>query len=250
MKDFMKMLAIAVILGLCLGMIPFALCEGESSELTEQPPEIQNFEEEAAPVPEVKETSASEGTKEPEAEATEEPTTETSTEEEVDDTQEQAGEATEETTTETSTEEETGDSQEQAGEAAEEPTTETPTEEQADDSQAVTDTQPDLASTTEIPDDVPLESDELTDAPEEPIPFKASVSLQCSGNGSFFYGDRVTLVAKIHDANADYRIRWEVNRHDGSGWRTIPGEDGTSYHFIITEEIANYEYRVVLVAAD
>ena len=36
--------------------------------------------------------------------------------------------------------------------------------------------------------------------------------------------------------------------NDGSGWRTIEGETEDEYEFVITEENAAYDYRVVLTA--
>lgn len=81
-------------------------------------------------------------------------------------------------------------------------------------------------------------------------PFRGSVWIERKGNGAIYFGDRVVLEAKVRDANADYRIRWEVDRQDGAGWETVPGASEEEYGFVVTEENAAYAYRVVLVRLD
>lgn len=63
--------------------------------------------------------------------------------------------------------------------------------------------------------------------------------------GEIFFGDKVVLRAKVSDANAAYSIRWEMDK--GNGWEAIGGEHDTTYDFVVSEENANYAYRVVLV---
>ena len=61
-------------------------------------------------------------------------------------------------------------------------------------------------------------------------------------NSEICYGRDVTLVARVSGADMDYRLVWEVN--DGSGWFAVAS--GDEYTFLLTPDIVNREYRVVL----
>lgn len=82
---------------------------------------------------------------------------------------------------------------------------------------------------------------------DQQTPFTGSVKLERKGEGNLYFGDEVTLTANVQNANKLYEIRWEVNRQNEEGWTTISGENGTDYDFVLTQENANFEYRVVLV---
>ena len=79
-----------------------------------------------------------------------------------------------------------------------------------------------------------------------PVPFTAEVEIELETKGDVFYGDEITLKAVVKNATAPYAIRWEMN--DGSGWKEIKGETEDEYEFVITEENAGHDYRVVLTA--
>ena len=65
---------------------------------------------------------------------------------------------------------------------------------------------------------------------------------------TFAYGQRVTLMAKVTSVEMSYRLVWEANDGDERGWYTIG--TGMEYSFIVTPEIMNRGYRVVLFAVD
>ena len=62
------------------------------------------------------------------------------------------------------------------------------------------------------------------------------------------YGDTVTLVAKVMDVDMSYRLVWEATDDDERGWYTIGS--GDEYSFVVTPEIMNRGYRVVLFTVD
>ena len=78
------------------------------------------------------------------------------------------------------------------------------------------------------------------------MPFAATVRIELVNTGDIYYGDEIILRAVIADATAAYTIRWEYN--DGQGWEEIQGETEAEYRFIVTQENAAYNYRVVLLA--
>ena len=79
----------------------------------------------------------------------------------------------------------------------------------------------------------------------EPVEFTGTVEVDMRNSGDIYYGDKITLVARISNANLPYSIRWEVDKDNG--WTTISGETGDTYDFVVTEENEGYAYRVVLV---
>lgn len=97
---------------------------------------------------------------------------------------------------------------------------------------------------TEAPTAEPTEKAK-EDVPEAPIAFTGTVEIEMKNTGELYYGDTVTLRAVIRDANTGYILRWEVN--DGTGWTEIEAADKLEYEFIVLEENAHFEYRVVLI---
>jgi len=63
---------------------------------------------------------------------------------------------------------------------------------------------------------------------------------------------KITLKAKVRDANLSYRIVWEATDHDDRGWFTVGS--GDEYTFTLTpenvESVGEREYRVVLFTVD
>ncbi len=100
-----------------------------------------------------------------------------------------------------------------------------------------------------------VEQPEATEVPEEVVePFSAQVSVKLmNGAAEIFYGDSVTLVADVKNANQAYTVRWEVFQGDVDAetneqvWTTVGS--GDTYTFTVTEDNAEYAYRAVLVAA-
>ena len=84
-----------------------------------------------------------------------------------------------------------------------------------------------------------------------PVAFTGEVEVKLENDGEIYFGDTVKLRADVRNANADYSIRWEVNREgSGDNWETIKGETSSTYSFVVTEENAGYAYRAVLVVAE
>ena len=75
----------------------------------------------------------------------------------------------------------------------------------------------------------------------EKAEFDGSVEIELK-NGEICYDRDVTLVARVSGADMDYYLVWEAN--DGDGWYAIAS--GEEYTFLLTPDIANREYRVVL----
>ena len=65
---------------------------------------------------------------------------------------------------------------------------------------------------------------------------------------TFSYGQTVTLRAKVTGVEISYRLVWEANDDDERGWYTIGS--GPEYSFVVTPDIMEREYRVVLFAVD
>lgn len=89
-------------------------------------------------------------------------------------------------------------------------------------------------------------SDELLDIFNNPdayekAEFDGTVEIELK-NGEICYDRDVTLVARVSGADMDYYLVWEAN--DGDGWYAIAC--GEEYTFLLTPDIANREYRVVL----
>ncbi len=84
---------------------------------------------------------------------------------------------------------------------------------------------------------------EIFNNPEtyERIEFTGTVDIELK-NSEVFYDRDVTLVARVSGADMDYRLVWEAN--DGSGWFAVAS--GDEYTFLLTPDIVNREYRVVL----
>ena len=101
-------------------------------------------------------------------------------------------------------------------------------------------------------DDVGSVSEELLEQFNNPdtfehIEFNGTADIELREK-SFRYGDEVTLVAKVQNVNMSYRLVWEANDGDGRGWYTIGS--GNEYSFIVTPEIMDREYRVIIFTVD
>ncbi|MBQ6514758.1 MAG: hypothetical protein IJI09_08545 [Clostridia bacterium] len=75
----------------------------------------------------------------------------------------------------------------------------------------------------------------------ERIEFTGTVDIELK-NSEICYDRDVTLVARVSGTDMDYRLVWEAN--DGSGWFAVAS--GDEYTFLLTPDIVNREYRVVL----
>ena len=101
-------------------------------------------------------------------------------------------------------------------------------------------------------DDQGFVSEELLEQFNDPATFE---TVEFSGNAdivlrneSYAYGQEITLVAKVTGVELSYRIVWEANDNDDRGWYTVA--NGMEYSFIVTEDIMERGYRVVLYAVD
>ena len=120
--------------------------------------------------------------------------------------------------------------------------------------QSGTQPEPKDAEGTEAPE--PAGDDETPDGEktEDEIPvvvpetFTGSVKVELVNKGTLYYGDEIILRAKVENANMPYELRWETL--DGSEWKPIPGETGAEYRFIVDEENAELQYRVVVITAE
>lgn len=79
----------------------------------------------------------------------------------------------------------------------------------------------------------------------ERIEFTGSVEIELK-DSEICYDRDVTLVARVSGADMDYRLVWEAN--DGSGWFAVAS--GEEYTFLLTPDIADREYRVVLFSVN
>ena len=112
---------------------------------------------------------------------------------------------------------------------------------------------PAASETGEAPEETGEEGVSEEEGLEEEIPvvvpetFTGSVEVELVNKGTLYYGDEIVLRAKVENANMPYELRWEVL--DGSEWKPIPGETGAEYRFIVDEENAGLQYRVVVITA-
>ncbi len=207
MKKTARMIAIALALGICLSSMPLAIAEEETSAVTETQVVEEKKEEKAEKHEEAKEEVKEEKHEEAKEEPKAEPEAEVKEEAEV--------------------------------EIEAEPEAEAETE---------VGTEPEAETEVETEEFVEIEDEETPlGLFDQQTPFTGSVKLERKGEGNLYFGDEVTLTANVQNANKLYEIRWEVNRQNEEGWTTISGENGTDYDFVLTQENANFEYRVVLV---
>ena len=84
-----------------------------------------------------------------------------------------------------------------------------------------------------------------TEAPRDPS-FDVEVKLLTGGD--IYYGDKVKLQAVLTgETDANFTYQWQYN--DGNGWKNVKGETKAIYEFVVTEENAVYDYRVVVTGA-
>ena len=67
-------------------------------------------------------------------------------------------------------------------------------------------------------------------------------------NSELHYGGDVTLAARVSGVDMNCRIVWEASDGDERGWFTVGS--GPEYTFVLTSEIVEREYRVVLFSVD
>ena len=77
----------------------------------------------------------------------------------------------------------------------------------------------------------------------EHIEFSGTADIELL-ESSYSYGDTVTLVARVKDVNMSYRLVWEATDGDERGWYTIGS--GSEYSFVVTPDIMDRGYRVVI----
>ena len=87
----------------------------------------------------------------------------------------------------------------------------------------------------------------------EQVEFTGSADIELrKENWNENWDGRVTLVAKVANANLSYRLVWEANDHDNRGWFTVGS--GDEYSYTLTPDIlareAEREYRVVMFTVD
>ena len=88
-------------------------------------------------------------------------------------------------------------------------------------------------------------SDEVPAEESAPICFEGSVEIVME-NDEVWLGDVVVLKAIIDNPNgAAYSLQWQVD--DGAGWKDLSGETSDSLSFTVTEQNAEYAYRVVVI---
>ena len=89
----------------------------------------------------------------------------------------------------------------------------------------------------------------------ESVEFSGSADIELRETDDMWedgWDGRITLVAKVRDANLSYRLVWEANDHDDRGWFTVGS--GDEYSYTLTKDNvdreANREYRVVMFTVD
>ena len=100
--------------------------------------------------------------------------------------------------------------------------------------------EPSVEPTTE-PTLEPAAEEELVEEIER------SVSIRVLGS-DFAEGDTVTMEAVLGGyENVSYTLCWEYSVN--GGWQTAPGSNGgTTYSFMLTQETAQYAWRVTVTA--
>ena len=82
----------------------------------------------------------------------------------------------------------------------------------------------------------------------EEVEFSGSADIQLGNVGTLHYGDEITLIAKVANADVSYRIVWEANDGDKRGWFSIGS--GDEYKYTLSQDNLGREYRVVLFTVD
>ena len=89
----------------------------------------------------------------------------------------------------------------------------------------------------------------------EQVEFSGSADIELDNADELFkdgWDGRITLTAKVQNANLSYRLVWEANDHDDRGWFTVGSGDEYSYTLTKAnaEREAKREYRVVMFTVD
>ena len=133
------------------------------------------------------------------------------------------------------------------------PTTEAPTAEPTEKpTEAPTEvpTEQPTQAPTEVPTQEPTQAptEIPTEQPTE-VPFAADVEIQLENDGALYFGDLITLRAKVENANAEYAVVWqycdaERLETDADPWVELC--TGEKYEFTADEENTAYIYRIVV----
>ena len=227
MKNTIK-IAVAIILVLTMGVTmigAFATEDGTEAAV------VATVEPTAEPVVETTEEPAAEATEEPVADPTEEPVVEATEEPVVEATEEPAVEATEEPVVETTEEPVVEATEEPVVEATEEPVVEA--------------TEEPVVETTEEP---AVEATAEPTAEPTPVPVEGTVEAKLATSGDIYIGDVVKFEAVIEGYTMEYTIQWQYN--DGYGWKNVEGADEEELRVEVTEENAEWEWRVAVITEE
>ncbi len=106
---------------------------------------------------------------------------------------------------------------------------------------------------TEEPTEVPTTTPEETATPEPtatPV-VERTVNIYCTAS-EIEIGDTVVLKSELtgfEGANIQYCWQWYVADANGNmDWRDAPGGSGDTYSFVMTEELVNCEWRLLVIA--
>jgi hypothetical protein len=104
-----------------------------------------------------------------------------------------------------------------------------------------------------VEDDEIAEGDEIVedevgeDEVAQPVPFEGEVEVVLLNEETIYFGDTVVLYAAVTGANTEYQLRWECKEVDDLEWTVIEDETEEYFSFVVDEENAVLEYRVVVI---
>ncbi len=75
-----------------------------------------------------------------------------------------------------------------------------------------------------------------------------SISIKLLNQGDIYYGDQVTLMAIVNNAESGYQISWEKYNSEDKCWVKVGS--GERYSFTVTESNAASQFRAVLIIAE
>ena len=82
----------------------------------------------------------------------------------------------------------------------------------------------------------------------EEVEFSGSADIKLGNIEMLHFGDEVTLIAQVSNADVSYRIVWEANDGDKRGWFSVGS--GEEYKYTLEQDNLDREYRVVLFTVD
>lgn len=99
---------------------------------------------------------------------------------------------------------------------------------------------------------VPAEETAAPEAPPAPVDkfANAKINISLVNKDELYYGDTVTLRAKVSgvEEGGAYSIQWQADY--GEGWENIGGATGENYRFTVNAENASLPYRAVMICND